>query len=454
MSNIFTEFYHWLEKSEKETLIGKSGSTKDGKNERLRSGQSYLYQSRGMESEVIEIRFHKKVWGSRLNRALNDSMKRYPYLNTRLIEKDGDFYIVQNDVAHTARLTQKLPKLGGISCGYHLVAVTYCENRVYVSFHHALCDGRGIKPFVETLIYYYCRYRYNSVIEVDGVRKCDEPLLEGETAEPFEKKYEYDETKEFISLSRDAFAIPENVKSEEAVDHRYELTLPLDEFMAVCKGCDATPVILLSLLMSEAVSKLYPDHDKAINANIATDMREGLGVPNTYKNCVKSMVLPYDRELAELPLEEQAKRYRGLLKAQRDKDFCRREANAMLALYDKLDGLPSYEAKQKIMTFFEGMTLDTYIISYLGRMILGENRKYIDGIHLYNSGTTGLGMTVVSCGNKLVIDFKQNFPSDKYVKAFVRGLERLDLTCTVSGVIDFATPRDALIKRKNNEEER
>lgn len=448
MANLFTEFYRWLEKSEKTTLIRKSGSTKDDGNERIRSGQSYLYQSRGMESEVLEVRFHKKVWGSRLNRALTETMKRYPYLNTRLLEKDGDFYIVQNAVSHTAHLTQKLPKLGGISCGYHLVEVTYYGNTVFVSFHHALCDGRGIKPFVETLIYYYCRYRYNRVVEAEGVRKSNDPLLEGETAEPFTKTYEYDESKPFVSLSRDAFALPENVKTDSPCDYRYEVTIPHDDFMRVCKDNNATPVILLSLLMSRAIAELYPRYDKAINANIATDMRDALGVPNTYKNCVKSMILPYEREFAALPLPRQATEYRALLNAQRDRDYCRREANAMLALYEKLDSLPSYEAKQKIMSFFEGMTLNTYIISYLGQMVLGGNETYVESVHLYNSGTTGLGLTVVSCGDKFVLDFKQNFPSDKYVKAFLKQLESVRLPYFMSDVIPFSTPGDALIKRK------
>lgn len=50
----------------------------------------------------------------------------------------------------------------------------------------------------------------------------------------------------------------------------------------------------------------------------------------------------------------------------------------MLGLFDKLDGFDSFEEKQKMMAFFEGMTLNTYIISYLGKFNLGENAVYID----------------------------------------------------------------------------
>ena len=419
----------------------------ESSNEKIRSGQSYLYKKYGMESEVIEVRFKQKVSGSFLNQALLQTCRRYPYINTKLIEKNGDFYIVQNEQAMIARRTKQLVRLGHISCGYHLVDITYYDDSIFVSFHHALCDGRGIMPFIETLIYYYCNLKYGSKKPPEGVRLAEDPLLPGETVDPFLQEYDFDQNKKFIELSRDAYAIPENVPSEEITNYRYEVKIPAEQYMKLCKKNNATPVILLSLLMSRAITELYPDYDKPVNANIATDMREALDCPNTFKNCVKSMILPYSREFSKKTLTEQATEYREILKAQRDRDFCRKEANAMLGLFDKLDSFNSYEEKQKMMAFFEGMTLNTYIISYLGQFKLGENAQYIDEIHLYNSGTTGLGINMISCGEYFVLDFKQNFASDKYVKAFTAQIDKLGVVYHISAVIPFITPGDSVIKR-------
>lgn len=411
MSNLLHDLYDAMKRNEKEMLIGRSGSTPEGKNEKVRSGQSYLYKKYGMESEVIEIRFQKKVTGSLLNQALLTAMTRYPYFSTRLVEKDGDFYIVQNEQALLARRTKELARLGHISCGYHLIDITYYEYSIYISFHHALCDGRGIMPFVETLIYYYCDLKYGKKTLPEGVRLAGSPLLPGETADPFLQQYDFDQNKEFINLSRDAFAIPENVAVDERTNYRYEVRLPSVQYLSVCKKNNATPVILLALLMSRAITKLYPEYDKPINANIAAE-------------------------------------YRALLAAQRDRDYCRKEANAMIGLSDKLDSLGSYEEKQKIMSFFEGMSLNTYIVSYLGKFNFGENAQYISDIHFYNSGTTGLGINMSCCGNFFFLDFKQNFPSDKYVKAFCVELEKLGIEYTASGKIPFITPGDSIIARK------
>ncbi|MCD7728827.1 MAG: hypothetical protein LUI60_02805 [Clostridia bacterium] len=425
-------------------LIKQTGSTQDGSNEKIRSGQSYLYKKHGMESEVLEIRLIQNVRGDCLTRALSETIKRYPYLNTKIIEKDGDFYIVQNNVALVARKTDKLIKLGGIECNYHLIDITYYKKSIYISFHHALCDGRGIKPFIETLIWYYCAERYNSRERVDGIRYSDDKLLENETADPFIERYTYDENKEYISLSRDAFCLPEDINAEG--DYRFEIALDHDEFMVVCKRNNATPVILLSLLMNSVIGEMYPERDKVINANIATDMRSALGCENTFKNCVKTMILPYDRQFQNKPLIEQATEYRKLLNEQRDPDYCKREACAMLGLFDKLDRLNGYDEKQKIMAFFEGMSLKTYVISYLGQFILGCNQKYIDSIYLYNSGTIGLGINMVSCGNKFNIIIKQSFSNSVYAEAFCKKIKDSGISCNYSGAIRFETPADKIIK--------
>ena len=448
MSNIIIKINEYFKRNNKKMMINSSGSVPGAKLERIRSGQAYLYQKNGMESEVMEITFRVKVSGSFLNQALLETIKRYPYLNTKLVELDGDFYIIQNEMALTARKTEKLAKLGHISCGYHLVDVTYYGSTIYVSWHHALCDGKGIKPFVETLIYYYCKLKYKSKASAEGIRLSSSALLPNETTEPNLGSYTYDESKSDVPVSRDAYAIPENVVEEHDTDYRYDIQIPASSFMKVCKENRATPVILTSLLLSEGIASLYPDFDKPINANIAVDIRDALDLPNTFKNCVRSMPLPFSRDFLEMTLSERAEKQRAILGAQRDRDLLRKAANSSLGMFDKLDTLPSYEEKQKMMDFFNGMLINTYVISYLGQITVNENAKYIEKMSFYNSGAAGLGVTMLSVGDKFCLNFKQSFESDKYVKSFLAGLDKLRIEYKASGAIPFVTPKDSVIKRK------
>lgn len=53
----------------------------------IRSGQSFLYRTDGYDSTVIEIRMKDKVTGSYLQVALTNTVKRFPYLTDKLVEK-------------------------------------------------------------------------------------------------------------------------------------------------------------------------------------------------------------------------------------------------------------------------------------------------------------------------------------------------------------------------------
>lgn len=70
--------------------------------EKIRSGQSFLYRKEGLNCTVIDVRLKKKVRGAILNQALLEAIKRYPYLASKLVEKNGDFYIADN---HNISLT-------------------------------------------------------------------------------------------------------------------------------------------------------------------------------------------------------------------------------------------------------------------------------------------------------------------------------------------------------------
>ena len=114
---------------------------------------------------------------------------------------------------------------------------------------------------------------------------------------------------------------------------------------------------------------------------------------------------------------------------------------------DKLDELDSYEAKKKMMTFFNNINLNTFIISYLGQTKLGDCEKYIDSMHMYSSGTTGLVVNMLAVGEYITVDFLQSFETNIYITAFIQVLEDLDLGFNVSERIEFATPRDSSYKK-------
>jgi NRPS condensation-like uncharacterized protein len=416
--------------------------------ENIRSGQAFLYREEGIQSTVIDIRMKDNICGDSLKKALDKALLRYPYLTREMIEKNGNFYLIENPMPFILEKTSELHSLGSPEVNYHLIDITYKDKQICVAFHHGLCDGRGIKPFVETLLYYYCTYGYKTKFYLPDVRLAGEPLLPGETKEPFgDGKFDVRDTT-LPEVTKDGYALPEVMnKDGEKKYYRYEVDINHENFMKFTKEHNATPAIVIALLASKAIKNIYPEADKPILCNLASDMRKVLSLDNTFKNCVSSVYLPYCTNLEKLSFEEQAMEYRKMVKEQKQADVVKRNANNMAYLSDKLDEMDTYEEKKKMMSFFNNISLNTFIISYMGQTKLGDCEKYIESMHMYSSGTTGLVMNMMSIGEYITVDFLQSFETDNYINAFIQVMEEAGLQFNVSEKIEFTTPRDSSYKQ-------
>ncbi|MBU3178346.1 hypothetical protein KPL47_18640 [Clostridium estertheticum] len=408
---------------------------------KIRSGQAYLYRDGGIRSTVFDIRMKDKVRGDLLRRALDKAMERYPYLTSKLVEKNGDYYIAHNLLPVILAKTDKFRALGSMKVNYNLIDVTYKDKKICVAFHHALCDGRGIMPFIKTLLYYYCCAKYNKTFNATGIRLAGEPLLPGETMEPFgDSKYDIGNTP-MPEIVKDGYTLPENV-NEVSNYYRYEININRDKFMAFAKENNASPAILVALLASKSIKKLHPGVDKPIVCNMASDMRKELGLENTHKNCVSSLYLPYTEAVEKLFLNEQATMYRNIIKQQRHPDVVKGAANNQIGLSDKLDQLETLSEKKQMLSFFNDFCINTFVISYAGQLQLGECEKYVDSMHLYSSGTKGLILNMLSAGDYITVDLLQSFESEQFASEFMHSLEEIGLEYNSSQRIDFKTTQD------------
>ena len=243
---------------------------------KLRSGQSFLYREGGYNSTVVEVRMTERVSGSCLQSALTRVSRRFPYLTQKLVERGGSYYLADDSVSLVAKQASGFRKLGSSAVGYHLIDVTYTQNLIRVAFHHGLCDGAGIKPFVESLVHYYCRDRYHRAFSTEGIRTEGETVAEAEYAEPFG-------TEPFAT--GDAASATEHVEGyrfPEATDRpsgcwRTEFKLDEDAFVASAKQIGSTPSIFLALVLASAVvgldSSLEAPSAAPVVCNIAVDYR-------------------------------------------------------------------------------------------------------------------------------------------------------------------------------------
>lgn len=418
--------------------------------EKLYSGMSFLYRDGGYNSTVFDIHMKDRVRGDYLTRALNLALTRYPYLQTKLVEKKGDFYLTFNPVSMTAHKTEKLPQLGSIHNGYNILSTTYFEKHIRIAWHHAVCDGRGMKPFIETLLYYYCSLKANRYsgygqskqsFDASDIRLAGMPLYQDEETDPFSLgEYPHREPKE-IQVCRDGYVLKENAE-EWKNDVRYEVEFEAESFMSHAKVIGATPAVYISMLLSKAVADFHPEFDKPIVSSIAIDTREALGFEHTHHNCVGSISLAYTRELDELENADIAKQFRLSMNEQRGIDRLRSITNRQVNMMAKMAAGETLEERQKAFSPFSKICANTFNLSYVGRFILNDYADMVSSIHLYNSGCKGLRTNMIATDSVISLDIIKTFESTGLSEAILERFRQEGLKFTVSNPIVFSTPKD------------
>ena len=413
--------------------------------DRALSGMPYLYRTKGLPSEVYDVRLRERIKGELLDSAIEDTVVRFPYFSVRFEERDGDFYAVRNDARLTAHNMEGFVPLGGHSNHYHLMGITYWDKSLKLSFHHGLTDGRGAKSFLETLIKYYRDYADASAEEYEEIKnKHRELAMElslDEMTDPCEEKYELNGKSEKIEgLVSKGYKLPET--KEKDVHRRYEIRFSQEEFMDACKKIGASPLSFLSILMSRGIKEASPDCDKPVVSNFPMDVRHILGCDDTFKNCVKSMTLPYGEVEEALSDSGLAGRYKELLDAQKDHDYCAKEFNNIHMLLSMIGHFHSFAGRQKLLGFMENLALDTYLISYVGQFDVP--RALVDEVHLYSSCSSGLLLNMTCQSGSFIIDMVQDFATDKYLNALKTQFTKAGIALDISDEIVFETPLDEL----------
>lgn len=403
------------------------------------AGISFLYRKNGAVSTIMEIVMKEKVNGPMLQAAVNFTLSRHPYFKSSLQERNGDYYIAENEIPFNVEETRKLHPLGSKELNYHLMDVTYYDKQIFVAFHHALCDGLGARRFVETLVCYYCELHYDVSIENgDGTLP-----KAGDILDPFAGDYyPVDQNSPMPVSIRDTYVIPEAPDHlTDDTDYRYAFTLNNGSLVTYAKSIGASPATAVALLMNKAIHSVHPEAEKPIVCSMASSIREGLGADNTFKNCVNSIKLPYDPAQSDV---EQVAAYKQIIKAHKDPNYCKQCANQMIGLFRKLDGLHTLEEKKRMMAFFDDIRVTTFSMSYTGRLNLNDCEKYIESTHLYSSGNNDILLNMMSIGETTSINLIQPFTDECYIDAFNAQLAQAGITYVASERITFTTPRDAI----------
>ncbi len=132
----------------------------------------------------LRLRMRDAIDGEILKNAVKTTAIRYPYFCVKLKKKGRDYFFEKNDRTVVVIDSERGVELNSEESNYHLLSVSWHEDRLVLYMSHALTDGTGLYRFLQTLLYYYISDYYNIKPNCPGVWLVTDPIEEEEVVDP------------------------------------------------------------------------------------------------------------------------------------------------------------------------------------------------------------------------------------------------------------------------------
>ncbi|MBQ9001489.1 MAG: hypothetical protein IJ087_06515, partial [Eggerthellaceae bacterium] len=279
------------------------------------SSSPYVYLPMDIPLYVVEVTHKDEVDADLLQKALDRTIARMPYLADTLQIEDGAVYYAENPLPMEVGRGIWLRPVGGRETNYHMLDLT-CNGKVTCfSMFHGFCDGQGIDAFAESVLYHYYCMRDGREYDPCGIRTDAGAMSETETFEPYSITREV--TPGFEMPERQPQGTPYHLPDitptagNEVSD--WGLRVDSGSFMSFVKENGTSPAVAISMLVAEAVVAAHSDVDAPIFAILPVSIRRMLGCEETFKNCSSRIILPLSgTPLDALPFADRAARLRGV----------------------------------------------------------------------------------------------------------------------------------------------
>lgn len=205
----------------------------------------------------IRIRMCDLVEEVPMRHAVAQTMERYPYLCVEL-KKDGEYYLAPNPRPVTVTHSLSGVKLNTAESNYHLISFSYFDDWVILDIYHAITDGTGAYEVLRTFLYYYLSERYGVELSKEGVRLVGDIIAQEEWDDPIAKLTDLPAPSGGQLPKAMIPAKAAGLKEEDRVTV-YSIALSENEFMQFNVKNNGSPSTMVSLLLSRALYRLFPN---------------------------------------------------------------------------------------------------------------------------------------------------------------------------------------------------
>ena len=389
----------------------------------------------------VEIRLKENIDGDALRRAVDITMKRYPYLGKRLRKSWTRYYIVRNSLPVVVKENEGKINLGGKEANYHQFAFTYSGNSIFLNQTHGIFDGRGSYPFLQTLLHYYCQFCYGENYEDRNVNYIDTPINPEEYADPY-LHWSPKSDKSFRKAYKPCKALKlekEGLVTPSAMQYR-RILINEAELMHLCKSSDASPNTALSVLLCRAIRKLHPEATLPIIPSLFCDARPAFDSSISHYSLAAPLCISYDNRMDTMDFSLQNTIFRGKLMVVSDASAMQHIHRQMKRAYEYMNLLPTLKSKLLVGKLCRKYSFNicTFFISYARNSSFGGCDRHIELFSplLYMQGS-GLSLEISTVDGNFLVTWLQEWKEDVYLDAFLRECDVIGLKYILSDRGEF-----------------
>ena len=390
----------------------------------------------------IRIRMRDLIDPAILRRAVDMTMRRYPYFCVALQKKEGRYVYAENH--RPVVITDSLHgvDLNSEESNYHMIAFCLQDNWIILDVFHGLTDGTGAYEVVRTLLYYYCSERYNVMLKEDGIRLVGDEISEEEWIDPVVNRTD------LPTPERNEMANALNLRTSAGLEEDYRHTvystaISEAEFMRFNLDNNGSPGTMVSLLLSRAVAKLYPDSDEMIRIALCVNQRKALNAPLAHHSLVGAVMLEYKDKMRDWSLDMQSTAYRGMVFAQVQEEKVLMGVASFKGINHMLLAKESDQERIGIASYINSLAakLTTATVSYVGKADYKEAEQYVRDFRLWTSPLGNNLLVEISAVNgRFTLDFLQSFSSPVIVNAFLKELDENGIIYDLQDVNELKLP--------------
>ena len=387
----------------------------------------YEMKKHNIYSVKIRVIMTEAINGDILKTAAEKAFRRFPYYAKKVMLNSEDSYILEPcDKPISVTQGDRVIRLGTAETNDLLFAITYEGSNIFFIFAHNFCGGCGALRWLKATLW---QYLTDSGFEIDrsGIMTVDVPMTAEESAEPDSDSLPTGEPVGNFDFPIDAF-VPrmdymEFMKNPQGVMGYYPITIPKKELMKYARDNDGSPNSILSAVLFRMSTRVFPNAEK-FQARIACNYRADVGCPETYRDIVRMLYIPYERRMEDWPIEKLSTLTRSRMYIQMQPEVSWATCRKVNAFHKGIDEQPDLESKVDYAVK-NSPTLNgygsTFTISYVGKEDWGVLAPFIKGVFSITYGHIMLEINVTN--EDFCISFQTLRQDGKYVTAFLKVLD-------------------------------